>query len=214
MSGRIKHPVFARIHAKCAGPSLEKAGIGKHRDRLLAGLSGEVVEVGAGNGLNFPHYPATVQRVVAVEPEPDLRGLAEKAARSASVPVEVVEGRAEALPFPDGSFDAAVACLVLCSVTEQGAALNEISRVLRPGGTLRFFEHVQADGAGMRRVQRALDATIWPLVAGGCHTSRDTAAAIAAAGFTITELDCFEFPETRIPLPIQTHILGTASRTG
>lgn len=214
MSGRIKHPVFARIYAKCAGPSLEKAGIGKHRDRLLAGLSGEVVEVGAGNGLNFPHYPATVQRVVAVEPEPDLRGLAEKAARSASVPVEVVEGRAEALPFPDGSFDAAVACLVLCSVTEQGAALNEISRVLRPSGTLRFFEHVQADGAGMRRVQRALDATIWPLVAGGCHTSRDTAAAIAAAGFTITELDCFEFPETRIPLPIQTHILGTASRTG
>jgi ubiquinone/menaquinone biosynthesis C-methylase UbiE len=210
MSGRIKHPVFARIYARCAGRFLERAGIGVHRDRLLAGLAGDVVEVGAGNGLNFPHYPGTVNRVVAVEPEPDLRGLAERAARSAPVVVEVVEGRAEALPFPDGSFDAAVACLVLCSVTDQSATLGEIRRVLRPGGTLRFFEHVQADGAGMRRVQRALDATIWPLMAGGCHTSRDTAAAIAAAGFTITELDCFEFPETRIPLPIQTHVLGQA----
>ena len=210
MSGRIKHPVFARIYAKCAGPSLERAGIGVHRDRLLAGLSGEVVEVGAGNGLNFPHYPATVKRVVAVEPEPDLRGMAEKAARSAPVPVEVVEGRAEALPFPGESFDAAVACLVLCSVVDQSATLAEIRRVLRPGGTLRFFEHVQADGAGMRGVQRVLDATVWPLMAGNCHTSRDTGAAIAAAGFSITELDCFEFPQSRIPMPIQTHILGVA----
>jgi len=213
MSGRIKHPVFARIYAKCAGPSLEKAGIGAHRDRLLAGLDGEVVEVGAGNGLNFPHYPATVTRVVAVEPEPTLRALAEQAAGTASAPVEVVEGRAEALPFPDDSFDAAVACLVLCSVADQGAALREIGRVLRPGGTLRFFEHVEADGAGMRRVQRVLDATIWPLVAGGCHTARDTGAAITAAGFTITELDRFEFPESRIPMPIQTHILGVAHRS-
>jgi len=210
MSGRIKHPVFARIYAKCAGPSLERAGIGVHRDRLLAGLAGEVIEVGAGNGLNFPHYPATVERVVAVEPEPDLRGMAETAARSAPVAVEVVEGRAEALPFPGESFDAAVACLVLCSVVDQSATLAEIRRVLRPGGTLRFFEHVQADGAGMRGVQRVLDATVWPLMAGNCHTSRDTGAAIAAAGFSITELDCFEFPQSRIPMPIQTHILGVA----
>lgn len=210
MSGRIKHPVFARIYARCAGPSLEKAGIGKHRDRLLGRLRGEVIEVGAGNGLNFPHYPATVTRVAAVEPEPDLRNLAELAARSAPVAVEVVEGRAEALPFPDDSFDAAVACLVLCSVTDQGAALRELIRVLRPGGTLHFFEHVQADGNAMRRVQQALDATVWPLLAGGCHTSRDTAAAITAAGFTISELDSFDFPATRVPMPIQTHILGTA----
>lgn len=211
MSGRIKHPVFARIYARCAGPCLEKAGIGAHRDRLLAGLTGAVLEVGAGNGLNFPHYPSTVTRVTAVEPEPDLRALAERAARSAPVPVEVVEGRAEALPFPDASFDAVVACLVLCSVTDQSVALREISRVLRPDGTLRFFEHVQADGAGMRRVQQVLDATVWPLFAGGCHTSRDTGAAIAAAGFTITELDSFDFPPTRIPMPVQTHILGTAT---
>ncbi|WP_194926301.1 class I SAM-dependent methyltransferase [Catenulispora pinisilvae] len=212
MSGRIKHPVFARIYAGYAGPSLERAGIGVHRDRLLADLTGEVIEIGAGNGLNFPHYPAPVTRVAAVEPEPDLRALAEHAARSAPVPVEVVEGRAEALPFPDGSFDAAVVCLVLCSVTDQGIALQEISRVLRPDGTLHFFEHVRSDSAALSRVQRALDATVWPLLAGGCHTARDSAAAITAAGFTITELDRFEFPETRIPMPTQTHILGTAHR--
>lgn len=210
MSGRIKHPVFARVYARYAGPSLEKAGIGVHRDRLLAGLTGDVLEVGAGNGLNFPRYPSTVAGVTAVEPEPDLRALAERAARSAPVPIDVVEGRAEALPFPDESFDAVVVCFVLCSVTDESVALREIRRVLRPGGRLRFFEHVQADGAGMRRVQRALDATVWPLLAGGCHTSRDTGAAIAASGFTITELDSFDFPPSRIPLPIQTHILGTA----
>ena len=118
MSGRIRHPVFARIYARYAGPALERAGVGVHRDRLLAGLGGDVIEVGAGNGLNFPHYPPTVKRVVAVEPEPDLRALAEQAARSAPVPVEVVEGRAEALPFPDASFDVAVACLMLCSVPD------------------------------------------------------------------------------------------------
>ncbi|MBS2533053.1 class I SAM-dependent methyltransferase [Catenulispora sp. NF23] len=212
MSGTIKHPVFARIYARYAGPALERAGIGAHRDRLLATLTGEVIEIGAGNGLNFPHYPTSVTRVAAVEPEPDLRTLAKHAAHSAPVPVEVLEGRAEALPFPDGSFDAAVLCLVLCSVAHQDIALQEISRVLRPNGTLHFFEHVRSDSAALSRVQRALDATIWPLLAGGCHTARDSAAAITTAGFTITELDRFEFPETRIPMPAQTHILGTANR--
>jgi ubiquinone/menaquinone biosynthesis C-methylase UbiE len=207
-----RHPVFARFWAKMAGPGLDKAGIGAYRDRLLAGLTGEVLEVGAGNGLNFSRYPSSVERVVAVEPEPTLRTLAEKAAASAPVAIEVVEGSAEHLPVPDGSFDAAVACVVLCSVADQAAALAELHRVLRPGGTLRFFEHVQAESPWMQRVQKTVDATIWPLLFGGCHSGRDTASAITAAGFEITELDRFDFPPSRIPVPAAAHILGTATR--
>ncbi|MEV5986776.1 class I SAM-dependent methyltransferase [Streptomyces sp. NPDC052051] len=206
----VRHPLFARYYANVVGPSLEKAGITRYRRRLLTGLSGQVLEIGAGNGLNFPHYPPEVRQVLAVEPEPRLRGLARQAARTAPVEVRVVDGRAEQLPVPDASFDIAVACLTLCSVADQRAALAEIRRVLRPGGRLRFFEHVRADTPGMRRVQRAVDATLWPLLAGGCRTGRDTRTAIAAAGFTLTQVETFAFPETRIPFPAATHILGTA----
>ncbi|MCT2593998.1 class I SAM-dependent methyltransferase [Streptomyces sp. N2-109] len=206
------HPVFARFYAKFAGPGLAKAGITEHRRRLLAGLSGEVVEIGAGNGLNFPHYPAGVERLLAVEPEPHLRGMAERNIRAASVPVEVVGGRAERLPFPDASFDAAVACLTLCSVADPHAALAELSRILRPEGELRFFEHVRADSPAMRRVQRGLDATCWPLLMGGCHTGRDTGSALAAAGFTLTACERLSFPRTRVPSPTATHLLGAAVR--
>nr|WP_254705688.1 class I SAM-dependent methyltransferase [Streptomyces vilmorinianum] len=213
MTQRIKQrPVFARFYANLAGPALQKAGITEHRKRLLAGLSGEILEIGAGNGLNFPHYPAEVKRLVAVEPEPRLRALAQEHARVARVPVEMVAGRAEDLAFPDGSFDGAVACLTLCSVGDPHAALAELHRVLRPGGELRFFEHVQAVTPAMRRVQRVMDATFWPPLMGGCHTGRDTQAALTDAGFTLTTVNRFDFPETRIPLPASTHILGTAVR--
>jgi ubiquinone/menaquinone biosynthesis C-methylase UbiE len=207
-----RHPVFARFYARVAGPALAKAGIIEHRKRLLNGLTGHVIEIGAGNGLNFPHYPPGVKRLLAIEPEPRLRGFAEDAAHTAPVQVKVADGRAEQLPAADASFDAAVVCLTLCSVNDPAAALAEIHRVLRPGGQLRFFEHVRADSPAMQRVQRAADATFWPLLCGGCYTGRDTAAAITTAGLTLTTVEKFAFPDTKFPSPAATHILGTAER--
>src|SRR4051812_35427889 len=138
------HPLFARMWIKMA-PKGEEKGVAEHREDMLAGLSGRVLELGAGNGLNFPHYPPAVTEVVAVEPEPTLRSAAEKAAADARVPIKVVDGVADDLPGADGEYDAAVASLVLCSVPDQASALTELKRVIRPGGELRFYEHVQAD---------------------------------------------------------------------
>jgi ubiquinone/menaquinone biosynthesis C-methylase UbiE len=205
------HPVFARYYAR-ASQAMETAGMAGHRRRALAGLTGTVIEVGAGNGLNFAHYPAGVTKVLAVEPEPHLRQLAEQQARQAPVPVEVRDGVAERLPAADASFDAAVATLVLCSVADQGAVLGEIHRVVRPGGQLRFLEHVQAGTPGWRRVQRLVDATIWPLLIGGCHTGRDTLGSIASTGFTAGQVDDFRFPPTRWSMPTTWHVSGVAVR--
>ena len=205
----VHHPIFARLYPAMSA-AMERGGMAERRRALLAGLTGAAVEVGAGDGLNFRHYPPAVTEVLAVEPEPHLRRLARAAASRAPVPVEVVDGLAERLPADDRSVDAVVVSLVLCSVGEQGAALREIHRVLRPGGQLRFLEHVRADTPGMARVQRVLDATIWPRLAGGCHTGRDTAAVIERSGFRIDRLDRFRFPDARTPS--SSHILGTAVR--
>src|SRR3954452_21086910 len=167
------HPIFARAYIK-GSPGAEKRGVAEHRRENLAGLSGRVLELGAGNGLNFAWYPPEVREVVAVEPEPTLREAAIAAAGRASVPVTVVDGVADALPFDDESFDAAVASLVLCSVPDQPRALAELRRVVRPGGELRFYEHVQARSQPGRAILDVLDRTLWPRLAGGCHPTRET----------------------------------------
>jgi ubiquinone/menaquinone biosynthesis C-methylase UbiE len=187
-------------------------GMAELRQELLAGQAGEVVEVGAGNGMNFTHYPSAVTRVIAVEPEPYLRDLATRAARTAPTPVTVLAGTADRLALPDASVDAAVLCLVMCSLDDRSAALAELVRVLRPGGTLRFLEHTLAESPGLRRVQRIADATVWPLLAGGCHTATDPAATIIAAGFEITTVRRLRFPENRFTQPSSPHVLGSARR--
>jgi SAM-dependent methyltransferase len=117
-------------------PAFEAKGAAEHRAELLVGLVGRVIEVGAGTGLNFKHYPQTVTEVVALEPEPHLREVARAAATEAPVPVTVVEGTADDLPADDAAFDAGVASLVLCSVPSQPRALAELSRVIRPGASM------------------------------------------------------------------------------
>ena len=205
-----RHPIFARFYARIS-PAMDAQGATEHRRTLLAGLTGRVLEVGAGNGLNFAHYPPAVTEVLAVEPEPYLRALAQAAAQQAPIPIRVVDGSADALPAPDASMDAAVASLVLCSVPNQARALAELHRVLRPGGELRFFEHVQADTPGLARTQRLVDL-VWPTLVGGCHTNRDTVTAITAAGFTLNSSRRFRFPDGRLPSPAAPHVLGVAQR--
>ncbi|GAA4532004.1 class I SAM-dependent methyltransferase [Nonomuraea ferruginea] len=193
-----------------AAKAMDERGMTERRRELLAGLGGEVVEVGAGHGVNFTHYPAEVTRVVAVEPEPRLRERA--AAAETAVPVDVVPGVAGHLPVADASVDGVVFCMVLCSLPDVGAALTEARRVLKPGGQLRFLEHERAGTSGLARVQDVLDATIWPLMVGGCHLGRDAEAAIRRAGFRVDRLDRFLFPPARTPFSF--HLLGTAVRAG
>jgi len=205
-------PLFARCLARSAEISERKGGEA-YRRRLLADLRGRVIEVGAGTGINFRHYPRTVTEVLAIEPEPNLRAIAEEAAHDTPVAVRVVPGVAEALPAPDAAMDAGVSAGLLCSVPDPAAALAELARVIRPGGELRFYEHVVSRRRRAASMQRGLDASgVWARAMGGCHTSRDTEAAIARAGFRIESIERFTFQPTLLDLPVAPKILGRARR--
>lgn len=202
MTRQVRHPIFARLYARISANAEAKGGA-EHRQEMLAGLKGRVVEVGAGNGLNFGHYPATVTEVMAVEPEPHLRKLAQVAAEQADVAISVVDGPADSLPLRDGTCDAAVCSLVLCSVDDQAEALAEVRRVLRPGGELRFYEHVRSGHRWFGRAEDLIDP-IWSRVAGGCHPNRDTLVTIRTAGFEVSEVE-------QISFGLQ-HVLGRATK--
>jgi ubiquinone/menaquinone biosynthesis C-methylase UbiE len=205
-SGEVHNRFFSRMWVRMKDP----AEAVEHRRRNLSGLSGRVIELGAGDGRNFKLYPSEVTEVLAVEPEPYLRERAEAATGEASVPVTVVAGVADRLPAEDASFDAGVSSLVLCTVPDQPRALAELRRVIRPGGELHFFEHVVSHNPRQARVENLLDH-VWPRVAGGCHPNRDTGAAIEAAGFEVESLDRFGFTPG-FPIPKIAHILGVARR--
>ena len=206
----VHHPIFARFYLRMT-KSRKAKGEDEHRRRLLAGLSGRAIEVGAGNGLNFRFYPEAVAEVVSVEPEPTLREAAVKAAAEAPARIDVIDGVAGALPAGDASFDAGVASLVLCSVPDQARALAELRRVIRPGGELRFYEHVVSQRPFAARLERLADATFWPRIGGGCHVSRDTTRAIEKAGFVVESHDRFPF-SPGAPVPALAHVLGVARR--
>jgi SAM-dependent methyltransferase len=207
----VNRPLFARIQAR-ASATEERKGGAEYRRRLLAGLRGRVIEVGAGSGVNFAYYPSGVVEVVALEPEPNLRARAVAAARQAPVPIRVIAGVAQRLPLVDASMNAGVVAGLLCSLPDPALGLAELARVMRPNGELRFYEHVRAPGAGLAGLQRLLDATVWPRVFGGCHPNRDTEATIAHAGFAIQTCDRFLFHPTPLSVPVAPRILGSARR--
>ncbi len=201
------HPVFAWGYAKL-GPRADAHGTAEHRRQLLSNSVGHVVEVGAGTGLNFPHYPVTVTDVVAVEPDPHMFRRLAGALGSASVPVQLRRASAESLPVEDDSVDTVVMSLVLCSVADVPAALAEAWRVLQPSGRLLFFEHVRSEEPRMAKWQDRLERP-WGFFGAGCHPNRDTLAAIRDAGFEMQQIERFD---ERSALLAKPHVLGWAVR--
>ncbi|MGB8390431.1 class I SAM-dependent methyltransferase [Mycobacterium sp.] len=205
---RVDNPFFARIWPVVAAH--ENEALRALRRENLAGLSGRVLEVGAGVGTNFAHYPEAVEQVVAVEPESRLASRARAAAAVAPVRVVVTGHTVE--EFDDGElFDAVVCSLVLCSVRDPRSVLQRLQSLLRPGGQLRYLEHVASQG--MRgRLQRFADATFWPRVAGNCHTHRHTERMIVDAGFEVHTSRRESMLPAWAPVPVSELALGRARR--
>lgn len=206
-----QHPRFARAYAR-AVDGMNRRGATDHRRSILADLHGSVVEIGAGAGSSFPLYPPAVTRVLALEPDDFLRNLAQQEALKAPVPVTVIAGVAEKIPADTASIDAVVASLVLCSVRDQATVLAEIRRVLKPGGTLAYYEHVRSERPFLAAVEDLL-TPVWQRVAGGCHPNRDTLRTMREAGFTVQHNDRFGFAPSALTPPAA-HILGTATSPG
>lgn len=199
-----QHRIFAAAYDMVTGP-LERLMLGERRASLLAGLDGQVLDVGAGTGANLPHY-RRASGVTAAEPDPAMRRRLAARAAAARVPVTITGDAAEALRHPDNSFDAVVFTLVLCSVSDPGRALAEARRVLRPSGRLIVLEHVRGTG-GLARWQD-LVTPVWSRLAAGCHLNRDIGAAIENAGFTIGTAESFDpFPRW---MPVWPFLQGVA----
>ena len=206
MSDIVDNPFFARLWT--AMSAREPESLRQLRRENLAGLSGRVLEVGAGTGTNFEFYPGTVAEVVAIEPERRLAALAERAASTAPIPVTVDTGTVEQFA-DDDTFDAVVCSLVLCSVDDPEHVVHQLFSLLRPGGEMRYLEHVA--GVGPRaRLQKFADATIWPRMLGNCHTHRHTEETIVGAGFRVTGARReWTFPAW-VPLPVAEFAIGVA----
>jgi ubiquinone/menaquinone biosynthesis C-methylase UbiE len=187
---RLAAALYDRVMA-----NLEAAGLSQWRRELLSPLQGRVLEIGAGTGRNLEMYPATVTELVLAEPDRHMRARLEARVRGAKPGVEITDAPAEALPFADGYFDAAVSTLVLCSVKDPNRVAGELRRVIRPGGRLVIIEHVAAEPGSRRARWQAGIEPVWKRVAGNCHLTRDTATTLSEAGFDAAALKAESMPE-------------------
>jgi ubiquinone/menaquinone biosynthesis C-methylase UbiE len=185
----------------------EKAGLRAFRERLLAGLSGDVLEIGGGTGANLPWYGPAVTSLTLTEPQPPMLRRLERTVGERYPSATVLRAPAEDLPFDDHTFDVAVSTLVLCGVDDQPRALRELRRVLRPGGQLVFVEHVRADDPGTARLQDRMNWLNRLVVC--CDCNRPTLDSIKAAGFTVTRLEHTALPKA--PKFVRPAILGSAA---
>ncbi|HVN51869.1 MAG TPA: class I SAM-dependent methyltransferase [Acidimicrobiales bacterium] len=202
----VRGALFAAVYDRQLAKT-EAAGLGEMRRRLLAAASGAVLEVGAGTGANLAYYGDAVRELTLTEPEaPMLRRLTRKVA---SLPrsITVLRAPAEDLPFDDGVFDVAVSTLVLCGVSDQARALRQLRRVLRPGGTLLFLEHVRSDDPRLARRQQRMNPINRFVV--GCECTRPTLDSIEAAGFVVSEVEHETMPLA--PSFVRPLVVGTAT---
>jgi SAM-dependent methyltransferase len=182
-------------------------GLRPHRERVCAGLHGRVLELGFGSGLNVPFYPDAVVAVAAVEPADLGWELAAERVAASSVPIERVGLDGQTVPLPDASCDSALSTWTLCTIPDVAAALREVRRILRPGGTFHFVEHGLAPDEQVRRWQHRLEP-VQKRIAGGCHLTRPIADLLADAGFTVTQLE--EFYEPGAPKVVGADSIGVA----
>ena len=210
------HPLFAALYDRLLA-SAEEGGLQEMRATLLADATGRTLELGAGTGHNLPHYAASVTELVLTEPDPHMASRLRKHVAvepPAPVDVRVLDAPAEDLPFDDGSFDTVVSTLLLCTVEDPCRAVAEARRVLRPGGSLLYLEHVRdPDGARLARWQDRL-ARPWGWIAGGCHPNRPTAETLAVGGLELESLHRENFPNTAWTPWMTPMIRGTARSAG
>jgi len=202
----LRKSAFAAMYDRCSRAS-EEAGLAEIRQQLLAEASGDVLEIGAGTGVNLAYYDASLSSLVLTEPEPAmLRRLRPKMLEQAPL-AQVVQTSVEELPFEDSSFDTVVSTLVLCGVDDQARALQAVRRVLRPGGRLLFLEHVRSDDPQLARFQDRINWLNHFLV--DCDCNRQTLSAIEEQGFTVSRVERTDLPKA--PRFTRPAIVGVAA---
>ena len=159
-----------------------------YRERVLSGAEGRVLEIGIGSGLNLPFYGSQAKEVLGLDPSSRLIAMAESAARGLALPVRFIEGSAEAIPLERGSVDTVLTTWTLCTIPAAVRALEEMRRVLKPGGRLLFVEHGLSPDDGVRGWQERL-TPLWKRIGGGCHLNRPIRNLIETAGFEITRIE-------------------------
>lgn len=205
---RLPAPVFAVLYDPLVAVS-ERVGLSERRRRLLSGARGRVLEIGAGTGRNIQHYPAGVDEVVLTEPLEPMARRAERRLARQGRRGRVVRASAESLPFDDASFDTVVSTMVLCSVGDVPAALEEIGRVLKPGGRLLFLEHVRSDEPRVARRQDRLYGA-WAWFAHGCRCNQPTVDLLEASPLAVERLERTTLPAA--PSIVRSIVLGSAVR--